>query len=126
MNTRQKGQILEKHVCEQILAKGLDKCPRPSFNSGATNTEKSDIWTSMMVLGQNAGIECKNQATLCIPDWWRQTKKLESLSKEPILAFKIYGEPVGESKVIIYLDSFLDLVKESNEYRKMLKESKNK
>ena len=72
MNTRQKGQLLEKYVCEQIKNKGLDNVPRPSFNSGATNTEKADIWTSIMVLGQNAGIECKNQATLHIPDWWKQ------------------------------------------------------
>lgn len=111
MNTRQKGQILEKYVCEQIKAKGLDPNPRPSFNSGATNTEKADVWTSMMILGQNAGIECKNQATIMIHEWWRQTKKLESLSKEPVLVFKLYGEPVGESKAMVYLDTLLELIK---------------
>lgn len=125
MNTRQKGQILEKYTCEQIKNKGLDISPRPSYNSGATNTEKADIWTSMMVLGQNAGIECKNQSTLKIPEWWRQTKKLESLSKEPILCFKIYGELLPETKVVVYLDTFLELVKESNEYRK-IKENEKK
>jgi len=119
MNTRQKGQILEKYICERIKAVGLDVCPRPSFNSGATNTEKSDIWTSMTMLGQNAGIEAKNQATLHIPDWWRQTKKLESLSKEPVLVFKIYGEPLGETKALIYLDTMLELIKESNAWRKL-------
>lgn len=111
MNTRQKGQQLEKYVCEQILAKGLDTHPRPSFMSGGTNTEKADIWTSMMILGQNAGIECKNQATLHIPEWWRQTKKLESLAKEPVLVFKIYGEPLPETKAVIYLDTLLELIK---------------
>lgn len=68
----------------------------------------------MMVLDQNAGIECKNQSTLCIPDWWKQTKKLESLGREPILVFKIYGEPLPETKVVIYLDTFLELVKAAN------------
>lgn len=111
MNTRQKGQILEKHVCDQLREKGIDFHARPSFNSGATNTEKSDIWTSAMILGQNMGIECKNQATLCIPDWWRQTRKLESLSKEPVLCFKQFGEPLAEAKVIIYLDTLLELIK---------------
>jgi len=111
MNTRQKGQILEKYVCDQIRAKGLDDHVRPSFNSGATNTEKADIWTSLMILGQNAGIECKNQATLCIPDWWRQTKKLESLGREPVLVFKQFGEPLGETKCVIYLDTLLELLK---------------
>lgn len=116
MNTRQKGQILEKHVCDRIRALEIDTRVRPSFNSGATNTEKADIWTSMMVLGQNAGIECKNQKTLKISDWWKQTKKLESLGREPILAFKLHGEPLPETKVVIYLDTFLELVKSSNKY----------
>lgn len=111
MNTRAKGQLLEKYVCEQIVAKDLDKHARPSFNSGATNTEKADIWTSVMCLGQNIGIECKNQATLCIPDWWRQTKKLISLGREPVLVFKNYGEPLTETKCVIYLDTFLELLK---------------
>lgn len=114
MNTRQKGQILEKYVCEQLKEKGLDSCPRPSFNSGATNTEKADIWTSMMILGQNAGIECKNQKTLSIPDWWRQVKKLESLGREPVLVFKIHNAPMGDTLATVYLDTLLDLIKQAN------------
>lgn len=115
MNTRTKGQILEKYVCEQIKAKGLDPMPRPSFNSGATNSEKADIWTSMMVLGQNAGIECKNQKTLHIPDWWVQTKKLEKLGREPILVYKIHNAPLGDTLCTIYWDTFLELVKNQKE-----------
>lgn len=111
MNTRQKGQILEKYVCDQIKSKGLDTHARPSFNSGATNTEKADIWTSLVILGQNIGIECKNQKTLHIPDWWRQTKKLESLGREPVLVFKEFGEGLGETKCVIYLDTLLELLK---------------
>lgn len=111
MNTRQKGQILEKYICEQIKAKGLDSHPRPSFNSGATNTEKADIWTSMMVLGQNAGIEAKNQKTMHIPEWWRQTRKLESLSKEPILVIKEHFAPLGDTLAVVYLDTLLELIK---------------
>ena len=65
----------------------------------------------MMVLGQNAGIECKNQARLDIPDWWRQTRKLESLGREPILVFKQFGEPLGETKAVVYLDTLLELIK---------------
>lgn len=123
-NTRQKGLQLEKHCFEQIRAKGLDDHARNSWNSGATNTEKSDIWTSMTILGQNAGIECKNQALLKIPEWWKQTKKLESLGREPVLAFKMFGEPMAETKVVIYYDTLLELIKESNEYRKLCKKEK--
>lgn len=111
MNTRQKGQILEKYVCEQIKAKGLDPCPRPSFNSGATNTEKADIWTSMMILGQNAGIECKNQKNIAIPEWWIQVRKLQSLGREPVLVFKMHNSPLGDTLATVYLDTLLDLIK---------------
>jgi hypothetical protein len=123
MNTRKKGQILETYVCDQIRAKGLDDHVRPAFNSGATNTEKADIWTSLMILDQNIGIECKNQKTLCIPDWWKQTKKLESLGREPVLVFKIFLEPLGETKALIYLDTFLEMAKEIKMLKDKLKNS---
>jgi hypothetical protein len=106
----QKGKILEKYVADQIRAKGIDLKAYPSHGSGNSTTEKGDIWTSMMILGQNAGIECKNQAVLKIPEWWKQTKRLESLGREPVLAFKIYGEPLEATKVVIYLDTLLGLV----------------
>jgi hypothetical protein len=114
MNTKQKGLVLEKYVCEQIISKGLDDRARPAYNSGATNTEKADIWTSMMILGQNAGIECKNQKTLAIPEWWRQTKKLESLGREPVLVYKIPHDPFEGTLCTIYLDTLLELIKASN------------
>lgn len=111
MNTKQKGLVLEKYVCEQIISKGLDNRARPAFNSGATNTEKADIWTSMLVLGQNAGIECKNQKILAIPDWWRQTRKLQDLGREPILVYKIHNAPLSDTLCTIYLDTLLELIK---------------
>ncbi len=111
MNTRQKGQILEKYICDQIRAKGLDDRVRPSFGSGSTNSEKADIWTSMMILGQNAGIEAKNQKTISIPEWWSQTRKLENLGREPVLAYKIHHAPLSDTLVTIYLDTLLELIK---------------
>lgn len=107
----QKGKLLEKYVADQIRLKRIDTKAYPSHGSGSSPTEKGDIWTSMMILGQNAGIECKNHANLCIPEWWRQTKKLESLGREPVLVFKIYGEPMPETKAVIYLDTLLELIK---------------
>lgn len=106
-----KGKILEQYVCDQIRDKGIDPKAYRSHGSGNGNSEKSDVWTSMMVLGQNIGLECKNQSTLHIPDWWRQTKKLESLGREPVLVFKQFGEPLSETKTVIYLDTFLELCK---------------
>lgn len=112
--TVQKGKLLEKYVADQIRGKGIDPKAYPSHGSGNSSSEKGDIWTSMMILGQNAGIECKNQATLKIPEWWKQTKKLESLAREPVLVFKIYGEPMAETKAIVYLDTLLELIKNQN------------
>ena len=68
----------------------------------------------MMILDQNVGIECKNHATLHIPEWWRQVKKLESLGREPVLVFKIPHEQEGDTKCVIYLDTLLELVKNQN------------
>ena len=114
-SAKAKGKLLEDYVADQIVAKGLDNKAHRDGASGAGNREKGDINTSLMILGQNAGIECKNQATLCIPEWWKQTRKLESLGREPVLAFKIYGEPMEETKVIIYLDTFLEMARCASE-----------
>ena len=117
MNTKQKGRLLENYVADQIQLKGIDPRARAEMSSGAGNREKGDIWTSMMILGQNVGIECKNQKTLSIPEWWRQTRKLESLSREPVLVFKIPHEQEGDTKCVIYLDTLLELVKENSEFK---------
>lgn len=107
----QKGKLLEEYVALQLREKGIDQRANRAFGSGNGNTEKSDIWTSAMILGQNVGFECKNHATLHIPEWWKQTKKLESLGREPVLVFKQFGEPLGETKCVIYLDTLLELIK---------------
>lgn len=108
-----KGKLLEEFVVQQIIDSGLDPKARRSSGSGSGNRDKADIVTIMQVLGRNAGIECKNQATTHIPEWWRQTTKLDTLGMEPILAFKLYGEPLEETKVVIYLDTLLELIKRS-------------
>lgn len=114
-SARQKGKLLEDYVADQIVAHGLDPHARRDGGSGNGNREKGDIVTSMTIFGQNAGIECKNQKSLAIPEWWRQAQKLESLGREPILAFKQFGEPMEATKVVIYLDTFLRLVKHGRE-----------
>jgi len=105
-----KGKLLEDYVSQQIREKGIDLKAVRSHGSGNTNTEKGDIWTSMQVLGQNVGIECKNQKTLALPLWWKQVQKLESLGREPVIAFKFPQDSLEEAKVVIYLDTFLELV----------------
>ena len=115
-----RGKILEKYVADQIRMKGIDERAYPAHGSGNTTREKGDIWTSMMILGQNAGIECKNQKTISVPDWWRQTQKLQSLGREPVLIFKINNAPLGDTLATIYLDTLLDLVKENMDLKARL------
>lgn len=116
-----KGKILESYVADQIREKGIDEKAYRAHGSGSGNREKSDIWTSVMVNGRNVGIECKNQAALKIPEWWRQTIKLQSLDREPMLVFKLYGENLGEAKAILYLDTVLEMIKETKELKEKLK-----
>lgn len=111
----QKGKDLENYICEQLISKGLDLKAYRSKGSGSGTGEKADIWTSLTVLGRNAGIEAKNHKTPHIKDWWEQTQKLEKLGREPILVYKLFGESYGETKAVVYLDSLLDLIKLANQ-----------
>lgn len=113
-SAREKGKRLENYVADQIVSKGIDSKARRDGGSGNGDREKGDIVTSMMILGQNAGIECKNQKNISIQDWWRQTKLLEKLQREPILVFKIEDERWEETKCVVYLDTLLELIKLSN------------
>src|SRR3990167_9098211 len=103
-----KGKILENYVADMLREKGLDSKAYRSHGSGSGNREKSDIWTSLMICGRNAGFECKNHKVLKIPEWWKQTEKLSMLGYEPVLVFKMDRESLEETKVVIYLDTFLE------------------
>ncbi len=108
-----KGRMLENYVADQIAKYGLDDKATRSVGSGSGNREKSDIDTTMKILDLNAGIECKNQKKLSIPDWWKQTLKLQDLGCEPVLVFKIFGESLSNTKAIIYYDTLLKLIQKS-------------
>lgn len=107
----QKGKNLENYVCEQLAAKGLDTRARRSYGSGNSNGIKSDIDTSLTILGYAAGIECKHMDKLNVPDAWRQTCKLITLGYEPVLVIKQTADNYGDTKAVIYLDTLLELIK---------------
>jgi len=109
----QKGKALEIHTAQQIEYYGLAKARR-SIGSGSGTREKADIDTDLMILDKNAGFECKNYKKAHVQDWWKQAQKLEKLGREPIVVYKLFGEPMGEAKAIIYLDTFLQLLKGQN------------
>jgi hypothetical protein len=111
----QKGKALEDYICEQLIEKGLDLKAYRSKGSGSGTGEKADIWTSLTVLGRNAGIEAKNHKVPHIKDWWKQTQKLEVSGREPILVYKLAGEGYKETKAVVYLNSLLELIKLANQ-----------
>ena len=114
---KEKGKQLEDWVADQIVLKGIDTRARRDGASGAGNREKGDIQTSMMVFNQNVGIECKNHKTIHIKDWWNQTKKLESLGREPMLVYKIQGQGMEDTLCTMYLDTILELIKSSQRFK---------
>ena len=108
---KQKGKDLENYIADQFISKGLDKRARGDGASGAGNREKADIVTSVQIFGRNLGIEAKNWKKASVQSWWKQAQKLEVLGREPVVAYKLFGESLEETKVIIYLDTFLDMIR---------------
>ena len=115
MKTKEKGKLLENWVADRLCETGLDVRAKRDGASGAGNREKCDISTSVQINGRNLGIECKNHKTLHIPEWWKQTKKLETLGYEPILAFKLPYDSLEASLVVIRLETLLELLQGNSE-----------
>lgn len=111
-----KGKLLECHIADTIVEMGLDPKACRSAGSGNGNREKADINTNLTILGRNAGFEAKNHKTLAIPEWWKQAEQLEKIGREPVLVFKLRGEPLEGSLATIRLNTLLELIKRSNAY----------
>lgn len=109
-----KGKQLENYISQRIREKRLDMLAMKMPGSGSGKW-KGDINTKMKVCGRPAVIEAKNQKSLHIPEWWKQTESQVLGYGEPILAFKQFREPLEATKVVIYLDTFLELVKRSQD-----------
>jgi len=76
---------------------------------------KSDINTKMKILNRQAVIECKNQKVVHFQEWWKQCEKQTLGYGEPVLVIKLQNQPLEASKVVIYLDTFLELAKRASE-----------
>jgi len=105
----EKGKQLEKFVFNLIKSKGLDNRAHRTPGSGS-GKEKADISTSLTILGRNANIEVKNQNTLAIPQWWKQTEKQTLGYGEPLLIFKLKGRPDESALCLITFETLLDLL----------------
>lgn len=105
----EKGKQLEKFVFNLIKTKNLDNRAHRTPGSGS-GKEKTDISTSLTILGRNASIEVKNQKTLAIPEWWKQTERQTLGYGEPLLVFKIQGTPDESALAVITFETLLDLL----------------
>lgn len=110
---KEKGKQLEQHICDRMKEHGIDIEAQRDGASGASNRDKRDIQTKADINGRTIGIEAKNHAVPHIKDWWSQTEKLSTLGYEPVLVYKLKGEGMMESKVVIYLETFLELLEQS-------------
>jgi len=117
-SAKAKGKKLEDYIADKLISKGIDLKARRDGASGAGIREKGDIITSASIFGRNLGIEAKNHKTPHIKDWWKQAQKLKLLGREPVLAYKLENEQYEEAKVVIYLNTFLDMVKALSEISK--------
>lgn len=111
VNARQKGLELTKYIAQQIKEKGLDDRAYARGDSGAGIHEKTDVSTTLQILGLPMGIEAKNTKKAQTSAWWEQTKKLEKLGYEPVLVYSLAYEQFSDAKAVIYLDTLLELLK---------------
>ena len=113
-SSKQKGKALESYTADRIRERGLDSRVIRDGASGAGNREKRDVATSVQINGKELGIECKNHKIPHIKDWWKQTEKLEEYGFEPVLVYKLGGESMEETKVVIRLSTFIDILAKLN------------
>lgn len=113
-SAKQKGKLLEDYIADNIRTKGLDRNSRREGSSGAGNRDKRDIITKVQINGREIGFEVKNHKTPHIKEWWKQTEQLFELGFEPVLAYKLKGESLEETKVVLYLETFLDILAKLN------------
>jgi len=114
MNTRQKGMVLANYVADRLKEAKLDRRARSDGGSGSGNREKRDVATNVLINSRELGIECKNFKVPHIRNWWKQTEKLDGLGFEPVLIYSLGGERIENCKVVIYFETFLDMLKKNN------------
>jgi len=110
-NTTAQGRELEEYVSGQLLTHAIDFNAKRERGSGRGTHDKGDIHTELVLMGQQAGIECKHEARLNLKEGWKQAKRLERLGCEPILIMKQLDESFEDTRAVIYLDTLLELIK---------------
>ncbi len=104
-STQRIGNEYEEHL-KEILRTELDSKARITYLSGR-GTEKSDIYLPSLSIE----IECKNQKTLKIIDWWEQCKSQE-INNLSVLALTNPRKPkMKETLIVMDLYDWIELLK---------------
>lgn len=101
-----RGQDLEKRIAKALRRIGItayrDK------RSGAGQVFKADIAAP----GFDFSVEAKNQETIKLRDWWKQTQAATPGYKQPLLVVALNDY---EELAILKLDDLLQLIKQNRD-----------
>lgn len=86
---REKGKSFERALATSLKGIGIDAHRVPM--SGALAWMKGDV-VEFNTVPKHVH-ECKNQETLCIPEWWRQAVAQVQLGEIPIMHFTSVRKP---------------------------------
>lgn len=103
---RRKGSRLERKVATLIRQKGLDDNCKRMVLSGADWAFRGDINTKLPYT-----IECKNQETVRLWEWWQQARDQGTFQRPPVLMVGGNYRPI---LAIMDINDWLNLVKGVN------------
>jgi hypothetical protein len=119
-----KGVSLENEVAKTLRKKLGARVSRDK-RSGAGSHKKMDLDDYFQ--DTSLDIECKNHATIKIPEWWRQTTSGASPSRTPTLVFQLNRDKEGQPPEVLAtlrFDDLVDLIAETQQHRVEIKRLK--
>lgn len=119
----EKGKELENFVAKTLQKKLGARISRDK-RSGAGSHKKMDLDDYFQ--DTSLDIECKNQAGIKIPEWWRQTTSGASPSRTPTLVFQLSNKKNQPPEVLATLrfTDLVDLIAETQQHRVEIKRLK--
>lgn len=108
-SAKAKGRELENFVVQKLRQRGLDS--RATRNPGSgSGKQKGDIWNSLGLC-----IECKNTKKAPGKEEFEQVRREAMGYQTEVIIWHPPKMPMEESKVILNINDFLDLIEKSRE-----------
>ena len=115
---RQKGSRLERKFASLIRQKGLDKNAKKMVLSGGDWAFRGDIYSKLPFT-----FECKKQEKMSFWAWWEQARSQATYQKPAVLVHSANFRPI---MVSMDADTFLNLLKEKQDYQELYERLKGK